>query len=249
MKKLFIIGGGEIGRPGTPIETTKLDKEMLKLTGKKKPRLLFLPTASGDSESYYDVVKQHFGKRIGFTTDVLYLIKDKPNKKEVEKKIFSADVIYVGGGDTLKMLRVWKKTGVDDVLKKAYEHGVILSGLSAGSICWFKGGPSDTRTFKNPKANPIKITCLGWLPAIHSPHYDVEKDRRPAIKKIMKRTPGVAIGIDNCCALIIINDKYKVIATKPTANTYKAYWKAGKFFEVKIKKTKDYRPISELFSK
>jgi len=66
--KIVAIGGGEIGRPGFPVETTKIDKEIIALTGKKNPRLLFIPTASSDSESYYEVVKKHFGKRLGCST-------------------------------------------------------------------------------------------------------------------------------------------------------------------------------------
>lgn len=137
MKKLVAIGGGEIGQSGYPVETTKIDKEIIRLTGKRNPRLLFIPTASSDSKSYFEAVKKHFGKRLGCKTDVLYLIKEKPTRKEIEEKILNSDMIYVGGGNTLKMMKVWRKTGVDKVLKQAYNKGVVLSGLSAGSICWF----------------------------------------------------------------------------------------------------------------
>ena len=75
--QIVAVGGGEIGRPGYLVETTKIDKEIIALTGKKSPRLLFIPTASSDSESYYEVVKKHFGKRLDCKTDVLYLIKEK----------------------------------------------------------------------------------------------------------------------------------------------------------------------------
>jgi dipeptidase E len=101
MGKIIAICGGEIGRPGTKVETNAIDKEIIKLSGKKNPLLLFIPTASSDSESYYEVVKKHFGKKLGCRTDVLYLIKDKNTKTEIRNKILSADIIYVGGGDTL----------------------------------------------------------------------------------------------------------------------------------------------------
>src|SRR3989344_6273389 len=145
--KIIAIGGGEIGRPGYPVETTKIDKEIITLTGKQKPRLLFVPTASSDTESYFEVVKKHFGKRLGCKTDVLYLIKEKPSKKEIEEKIFQSDIVYVGGGNTLKMMKVWRNTDVDKVLKEAYGKGIVLSGVSAGSICWFRWGNSDSRRF------------------------------------------------------------------------------------------------------
>lgn len=249
MKKIVTIGGGEIGRPGYPIETTKIDKELIRLTDRKSPMVLFIPTASSDSEGYYETVKKHFGKRLGCKTDVLWLLKGKPFRKSIEEKILSADLIYVGGGNTQKMLRVWKQNGIDKILKKAWEQGIVLSGLSAGSICWFRGGTSDSRRFNNPKADLIKVTGLGFIPSLHSPHYDVEKDRRPGLKKIMKKTSGVAIAIDNCCAVEFFDDTYRVISSKPKAKAYKVYWKANKYHEEVIPKSTKFAPLADLLTK
>jgi dipeptidase E len=110
--KIVAIGGGEM-KLG---ETTEIDREIIRLTGKTYPRLLFLPTASNDAVTYYDSVKQHFGKELGCQTDVLYLINDTPSLKEIEKKILGADAVYVGGGNTEKMMRVWRKRGTADVV-------------------------------------------------------------------------------------------------------------------------------------
>ena len=188
MKKIVAIGGGEIGSPGCPVETTRIDKEIIRLTGKKNPKVLFIPTASSDSEGYYNTVQKHFGKRLGCKIDVLWLIKEKSSRKEIEQKVLSSDIIYVGGGNTLKMIRIWKSCGLDKILRKAWDKGIILSGLSAGSICWFRNGTSDSRRFNNPDADLIKVSGLGFIPATHSPHYDVEKDRRAGLKKIMQKT-------------------------------------------------------------
>ena len=128
MGRIVAIGGGEIGRPGYPVETTKIDKEIISLTGKNKPKLLFIPTASSDSESYYDTVRKHFGIRLGCKTDVLYLLKEKIN----ENKILNSDIIYVGGGNTLLMMNTWRKYGLDKILIEAYNQNIVLSGLSAG---------------------------------------------------------------------------------------------------------------------
>ncbi|MBA4319792.1 MAG: peptidase E [Flavobacterium sp.] len=249
MKKIVTIGGGEIGRPGYPIETTKIDKEIIRLTGKKSPTVLFIPTASSDSKDYYETVKKHFGKRLGCKTDVLWLLKEKLSRKLIEEKIMSVDIVYVGGGNTQKMLRVWKSYGVDKILKKAWEQGIIMSGLSAGSICWFQGGTSDSRKFNDPDADLIKVTGLGFISALHSPHHDVEKDRRPGLKKIMKKTSGVAIAIDNCCAVEFIGETYRVISSKSEAKAYKAYWKAGQYHEEVLPKTVEFRPLSSLLAK
>lgn len=249
MRTIVAIGGGEIGRPGYPVETTTIDKEIIRITGKVSPKVLFIPTASSDSEGYYETVRKHFGKRLGCKTDVLWLIKEKPSHKEIEQKVMSSDIVYVGGGNTQKMLRIWKSCGVDKILKKAWDKGIILSGLSAGSICWFRAGTSDSRRFNNPDADLIKVSGLGFIPAVHSPHYDVEKDRRPELKKIMQKTSGVAIAIDNSCAVEFFDDTYRVITSKPNANAYKVYWKNGKYHEEEIAKKKDFASISDLLAK
>ena len=248
-KKIIALGGGEIGRPGYSIETTQIDKEIIKLTGKKNPKLLFIPTASTDSESYYEVVQKYFGKKLGCKTDVLYLIKEKLSQKEIKDKILKSDIIYVGGGDTLKMMKVWKKNGVDKIFKQAYENGVVLSGLSAGSICWFNSGISDSRRFTNPNADLIKVSGLGLINALHSPHYDVEKDRKPDLKKMMNKTSGVAIAIDNCCAIVVVDEKYKIISSKSSANAYRVYWQKNKYFEEIIEKEIEFKPIKNLLRK
>jgi len=247
--KIIAIGGGEIGRPGYSIETTQIDKEIIRLTGKKNPRLLFIPTASSDSELYFETVKKYFGKKLGCKTDVLYLIKDKVTRKQIENKIYSSDIIYVGGGNTFKLMNVWRKMGVDKILMKAKEKDIVLSGVSAGAICWFKYGNSDSRKFKNPKASLIKVSGLNFIPILFCPHYDIEKDRKLDLKKMMKKTSGIAIAVDNCCSIEIVNDKYKIISSKSGAKAYKVFWKDGKYNEIEIKKEDELLPISEILKK
>lgn len=249
IKKIIAIGGGEIGRPGFPVETIVIDKEIIKLTGKKNPKLLFIPTASIDSEGYYKIVEKHFGKRLGCKIDVLYLVKNILTKKEIGDKILKSDIIYVGGGNTLKMMQIWRKLGVDKILIKAYQKGVVMSGVSAGSICWFKYGNSDSRKFVNSNAGLIKVTGLGLINALHCPHYDSEAYRKVDLEKMMKKTSGIAIALDNCCALEVLDDKYRIISSKKTANAYKVYWKANKYYKEVIKKEKDLKPLSQLLSK
>src|SRR3989338_6443304 len=206
--KIIAIGGGEIGRPGYPAETLAIDTEIIKLSGKNHPRLLFLPTASDDSAFYYDVVKKYFGKKLGAKTDVLYVTDKNLKQTEIKEKIFGADIIYVGGGNTAKLMKIWRRRGVDALLKKAWEKGTVLSGVSAGAICWFRWGSSDSRRFSNPNVPYIKVSGMGFIPALCCPHFDYEKDRQSHIKKIMKATPGVAVALDNCCALEIVGDKF-----------------------------------------
>ncbi len=247
--KIIAIGGGEIGRPGYPVETTKIDKEAIALTGKKNPRILFVPTASFDSESYYEVIKKHFGKRLGCKTDVLYLIKQNLTKKQIEEKVFSADIIYVGGGNTAKLMKVWRKTGLDKILKKASEGGIILSGISAGAICWYKYGLSDSRRFSNPNADFIRVSGMNLVNLMYCPHYDFEPLRKPWLKKLLQKNSGVAIALDNCSAIEIIDSKYRILKSKKKANVYKVFWTKGKFHEEVINQEKELRPLSEILSK
>lgn len=244
--KIIAIGGGEIGRPGYPVETTEIDKEIIKLTGKKNPKLLFLPTASSDSQGYVDVVRDHFEKRLGCEVDVLYLLNKKVSPEEMRKKIFSSDIIYVGGGNTLKMMNTWRRTGLDKLLQEAGNKGIVLSGVSAGAICWFKDGSSDSRRFTNPNAGLIRVKGLNIIPVLFCPHYDVEVDRKADLKDLMKKTVGIAIAVDNCCAFEIVDERYRIIDTKPTANAYRVYWQNGRFVEEKIEKSNNYTPISDL---
>lgn len=247
---MIAIGGGEIGRPGFPIETTKIDKEIIKLTGKKKPRLLFLPTASGDSELYFKTVEKYFGKKLKCKVDVLYLTKTNFSNDKIRTTILSSDIIYVGGGNTLKMIKIWKKFEVDKILKVAYEKGIVLSGLSAGAICWFKYGNSDSLKMKDKKASSIRVSGLNFISALFCPHYDFEKYRKPELKKMMLKNSLVAIAIDNCCAIEIIDDTlYRIISSKDSANAYRVFWSKNKFYHELIPKSKELKTLSNLLDK
>lgn len=247
--KIVAIGGGEIGRPGFPIETTAIDKEIISLTGKNHPKLLFIPTASSDSEGYISVVRDYFGKRLGCIIDSLTLTKANYTYKELEQKVFSTDIVYVGGGNTLKMMRLWRKVGLDKILKAAAEKDIVLAGVSAGAICWFHYGSSDSRKFANTEAGLIKVRGLGLIPALFCPHYDVEVDRKTGQKKLMEKTSDIGLAADNCSALEIVNGMYRVLASSPTAHVYKTFWKEHKYFETPIEITKSRGPLSDLLIK
>lgn len=248
MKKIIAIGGGEIGGfQNTKVETLDLDKEIISLSKKKSPRLLFIPTASNDSSVYIKAIEKYFGKKLGCKINTLELISKKYSKKEIEEKILKTDIIYVGGGDTLKMMNIWRRLGVDKLLHKAMQKGIVLSGLSAGSICWFQYGNSDSRRFgKNKNADMIRVTGLGMIPILHCPHYDGEKYREKSLKDMMEKKGGIAIALDNCAALEVIGEKYRIIRTKKTANAYKVYWSKKKYCKELIPVTKEFKSLKEL---
>jgi dipeptidase E len=180
---------------------------------------------------------------------VLYLIKGKPNIYEIESKIMNADAIYVGGGNTQKMIRIWKQTGTSVILKQAYEQGRVISGLSAGANCWFRWGKSDSRKVHNANANTIKVSGLNWIKALYCPHYNMGNDKRMELKKMMMKTPGIALAIDNCCAIEIIDEQYRIVTSKSTAHAYKVYWRASNFCEDLINEENVLKPLKELLMK
>ena len=248
--KIVAIGGGEIGRPGYQIETEEIDREIIRLTGKKHPKALLLPTASGDSPLYWETFKKYYGQKLGCKPDVLYLFNGNSSSKEIREKILGSDIVYVGGGNTLRMLKRWRKLGIDKILEEAGKNGVILSGVSAGAICWFKYGNSDSRKFGPKKSNElVKIRGTGFLPSMACPHYDVEKSRRPSLKRMIRENGGLSIALENCSALEVVNDQYRIITSSKNAHAYKLYRHNGKVVEEKLPTDKKFRPLKKLFKR
>lgn len=161
MGKLVCIGGGEIPRVKNgiqlPYETKEIDEEIVRLSDKQNPKLLFIGTASTNSYDYFLVIKKIF-EELDCIVSNLDLLDDTINMEEIEEQILSTDIIYVGGGNTKFMLDKWKEIGVDKLLLKAYKKGIVCSGLSAGSYCWFK-------------YNYDLIEGLGIINAVNCVHY------------------------------------------------------------------------------
>ena len=224
MKKLVCIGGGEIPRTKNgiqlPYETKEIDEEIIRLSGKKNPRILFIGTASSHSYDYYLVIKKVFGRLGGIVTN-LDLLTENIDMINVEKQIFNTDIIYVGGGDTRFMLEKWRELGVDKLLIQAYNKGIVCSGLSAGSYCWFK-------------YNYDLIEGMGIINAINCVHYD-QKDSEAKQKflKIIKDHNLIGYALENCTALEIIDGEEKIIKSTPNKNAFKIYYENEEFKKIK----------------
>ena len=216
MGKLVCIGGGEIPRVKNgiqlPYETKEIDEEIVRLSDKPNPKLLFMGTASTNSYDYFLVIKKIF-EDLGCIVENLDLLNDLIDMKEVERQILNTDIIYVGGGNTRFMLEKWKELGVDKLLLKAYEKGIVCSGLSAGSYCWFK-------------YNYDLIEGLGVINAINCVHYD-QKDEEAKTKfyNVVKDKELIGIALDNCVALEIIDETMKIIKSNKNKNAYKVIYK------------------------
>ncbi len=206
-------------------------KQIIKLTGKARPKICYLPTASGDSEQviirWYDLV--HDLSVEPYVQKVW--ISSYNQKVSFEDALLSMDAIIVGGGNTLNMMAIWKAQGIDVVLKKALEKGIVLAGGSAGSLCWFNNGTTDSR----PKELTV-VEGLGFLPFSHSPHYHSEEYRRPLYhKNILNGVFKAGYAMDDFSGVIFKNGKpFKVVATSPDYNSYFVSVKDGKIVEEKL---------------
>ncbi|HOZ36794.1 MAG TPA: Type 1 glutamine amidotransferase-like domain-containing protein [bacterium] len=257
MSKIVAISCSKVATPALSnkkitknlIGTFNADKELVKLCGKKRPTLLFIPTASLDSADYVGCISRYFNIIFGCKIQVLYLTAGRYSHKEARDKILKADIIYVGGGDTLKMMHLWRKYGIDKLLCLAAGKNTVLAGVSAGGICWFDGGNSDSRRKNNPQAGLIKVQGLGFIKAIFSPHYKSDASRKAHLKRILRHDSRVAIATDDYCAIEIIDDKFKIIKNNNKSNIYKVYWKNKKFFHERLANDKGYLPLEMLLKK
>ena len=249
MGMLVAIGGGEMAER----ETLAIDREIVSLTGRDRPNALFIPTASGDSPEYWQSFQDVYGQELGCATDVLYLLGVNPTKADLERKILSADLVYVGGGNTLKMMRRWRRLGVDSVLSEAYRRGIVLSGLSAGCICWFSWGHSDSMAFYRPDNwRWIRVRGMGLIDALVCPHFDGESlgvKRREAFQQNVRKHSGVGVAIEDNCALEVVDGMYRLITSKVGAGAYKLLSKGGKLTTQRIVQEEEYEPIALLLAR
>ena len=179
-KHIIAIGGGGLGRnKGEEAMCRYIMSHARTKTPKAQGlKALFIGTATGDRYDYMSSMYQWFNKQ-GVLMNHLPLFTRTP--VDVEAFILEHDIVYVGGGNTKSMLAVWKDWGVDKALKKAYDQGIVLCGVSAGAICWFEHGLTDSWD-----VDLNVLPCLGFLKGSMAPHYDSEKDRRPSFHKFLK---------------------------------------------------------------
>ncbi|MGW7368500.1 Type 1 glutamine amidotransferase-like domain-containing protein [Streptomyces sp. NPDC054841] len=165
--KIVLLGGGFSGDPDT-----LLDDFVLAHARRARPRICFLPTASGDAEGYIQGFSAAFERQDCEPTHLPLFRRDR---EDLRTFLLGQDIVYTGGGNTANMLAVWRLHGVDDILREAYRRGVLLCGISAGAACWFDACLTDSFGPVRPLHDG-----LGLLPGSMCPHYDSEAERRPA---------------------------------------------------------------------
>jgi peptidase E len=218
-RKILIAGGGY---------GAAFLRYMAELTGKTRPRLCYLPTASADSEA--GTLRWY---RTCATLDVVpfdqaSFISSYSMNLGWDEVLLSMDGIVVSGGNTLNQQVIWKAHGIDQVLREAWDRGIVLGGASAGSLCWFEEGTTDSR----PK-ELTKVECLGFLKGSHSPHYDGEEQRRPTYHRLIASgvlKPGYAC--DNAAGIYFEdNEVRRVVATVAGAKAYRVGLVGGRVVE------------------
>lgn len=212
MRQIIAMGGG--GFSMEP-DNLLLDQYVLDQTTMKNPKICFLPTASAESLEY---ILNFYKAFENFQCRPSYLSLFRPPTADLEGFILEKDIIYVGGGNTKSMLALWREWELDRILRKAWNEGVVLAGLSAGAICWFEQGTTDSVP---GKLRPL--ACMGILKGSFCPHYDSEQDRRPTYQKMVSLgeiLPGYAA--DDGVAFHFINEEIsQVVSSRPTAKGYK----------------------------
>lgn len=203
MKKIVAIGGGEL-RERT---TLKIDEYIAKLAkeraGERRANALFIPTASHDYMPYYNTFHKVYTGVFNIKTDVALTVFKQPDMEKMKTKFEKADVIYVGGGDTVFMMDSWKQSGLLPLIKDAYERGVIIAGLSAGAICWFSDIYTDSASACGDSGEKYAMfSGLGWKKGVISPHYGA---RMLDFDKIVCYNYTRAYGIEDDAAIVLEN--------------------------------------------
>jgi dipeptidase E len=212
-RQIVALGGG--GFSMEP-ENRHLDEYLLSLSAAVRPRICFVPTASGDSSDYCQKFSDAFTD-LNSEPTVFSLFRSQTWTGSPEEMLLDQDIIFVGGGSTANMLILWRAWGIDEILRKAYEEGIILSGISAGANCWFEQCSTDSL---GPGTNVLD--GLGWLTGSFTPHYDGEAERRSSLRKFIDEgimTPGYAA--DDGVAIHFINESlYRVVSSRRNAKGY-----------------------------
>jgi dipeptidase E len=215
-------GGGFSQESGNPL----LDDYVLGLTGQTNPRVCFLPTASGDADHY--LVRFYNAFRDRARPSHISLFRRERGVGDIRSHLLAQDVVYVGGGSLISLLGVWRAHGVDSILREAYEAGVVMCGLSAGSLCWFaeavSGYQGETR----------RVRALGFVSHSNAVHYG-EGERRTAFHRHLLDGMPAGFAAEDGAALRFAGDELvEVVASRPEAGAYRLERQGGRVSEARL---------------
>ncbi len=209
MHDIVAIGGNSFPK-GT---LTPIHRYVLGLARATPPRVCFIPTATGDAQWAIDNFYSAFGKAV----ELSHLTLFDNTTLDIEALLVLQDVIVVGGGNTRNMLLLWHAWGVDRAIRAAWDNGTVLAGQSAGGLCWFQSGITDSypKQFR-------EINCLGWVPGSFCPHYDSEAGRQPVLEElIVAGTLPAGYAVEDDAAIHLRDGKLvNVVSARPGKNAY-----------------------------
>ncbi len=209
-RQIIAIGGGGFYRDP---QNLGLERYILQQTNTAGTRVAFVPTASAEPDSYLVSFYTAFLK-LGCRPSHLSFFKRTP---DLRSYLLNQDVIFVGGGNTKSMLAVWREWDLPEMLREAWESGIVLTGVSAGAICWFEQGVTDSW------AGELRsLDCLGFLPGSCCPHYDGEADRRPSYHRLLANGEIAAgLAIEDWTGIHFIGTElHSVISSRRGARAY-----------------------------
>ena len=225
MQRILAIGGGGFLMEDEP---SPIDDYILRLTGKDKPRVCFISTPSGDLPSHIDKFYAAFDDRRCEPSHLAFFRQTTPGAIPLagfEKYLLAQDAIFIGGGNTKSALAVWRGWGLDIALSQALATGVLLSGMSAGAMCWFQYGLTDSFWGASHRA----LSCLGLLRGGCSVHHNSDPKRRIALNAaIEESTIPPSIAIDDHAAVLYENGVvHKVVSWRAGSTAYQVSLAAG----------------------
>ncbi|HWT24179.1 MAG TPA: peptidase E [Solirubrobacteraceae bacterium] len=223
---IFAMGGGGFTmEPGNPA----LDEYVRGLAQAREPRICLLPTAGGDSEDQIRRFHAAFADQLCELTHVS-LFRLGAQRLPLREHLLGQDVIYVGGGSLINLLALWRAHGVDEILREAWQRGIVLAGLSAGSMCWFEHGVTNSR------GAPTVAPGLGFLPGSNSVHYDGEPERRPVFLDAVERgAVGPGWGVDDGVGLLFRGTRLsEAVSSRGGARAYRVRVVGGRVVEEAI---------------
>ena len=221
---ILATSGGFRGNDRGMYDAGSLVQHALRLSGAERPRFCFVGTATGDSDRYLTLVYAAMAALGSVDASHLSLFQ-MPNMPDVREHLLAQDVIYVGGGSVANLLALWRLHGVDHVMREAWASGVVLTGVSAGSICWHVGGPTDSF---GPTLRPV-TNGLGLLPYGNGVHYDSEEQRRPLLHRLVEDgTLPMSYATDDGVGLHYAGTELvEAVADRPEAAAYQIEAPAG----------------------
>jgi dipeptidase E len=228
LRQIVAFGGGGFSmESGNPL----LDEYVLELTGASRPRVCFLPSASGDADHYVVRFYRAFAADRCEASHIS-LFRREQGPADLRDHLLSQDLIYVGGGSVVSMLGVWQAHGIDRILREAWERGVVLCGLSAGSLCWFAEGVSGFH------GRPQRIQGLGLLPFSNCVHYEPGSSRRCAYRDFLAGGMRSGYAAEDGAALHFAGSELsRVVASRPAARGYRLDVVGGRVVEMRIATT------------